>query len=166
MKVVFLDIDGVLNSHRTVYAFGDFPHGTKPDAVALFDQVAVAMVRNLCRAAGAVVVLSSSWRKLHRWADVGAALGLPIIDATPSLGTIRGAEIADWLQRHPEVTHYAIVDDDSDMLPEQAGHFVQTNARDGLTMTAFEGLCAILGTSLAACHPRHAIAATKAQAAA
>jgi hypothetical protein len=32
---------------------------------------------------------------------------------------IRGEEIKAWLHQHPEVTRYAIVDDDSDMLPEQ-----------------------------------------------
>lgn len=165
MKVLFLDIDGVLNSHRTVYAFGGFAHGLSPEAVAMFDHVALALVRNLCRTSGAGVVLSSSWRKLHPWAQIGTALGLPIIDATPSLGTIRGAEIDAWLQLHPEVTHYAIVDDDSDMLPKQSAHFVQTNARDGLTMTNFEELCAILEADPWVFRPRDA-SATEAKAAA
>lgn len=156
MKVLFLDIDGVLNSGRTVFAFGDYPHGLSPESIAKFDPVALTLVRNLCRAAGASVVLSSSWRKLHPYSDVAAALDLPIIDSTPCLSTQRGPEIAQWLELHPEVTHWAIVDDDSDMLPEQLPHFVQTNARDGLTLGNLERLCEILGTSIFACHPRYA----------
>src|SRR3546814_15668556 len=37
----------------------------------------------------------------------------------------RGGEIAEGLRRHPEVSVYAIVDDDSDMLPEQRHAYVQ-----------------------------------------
>src|SRR3546814_6841131 len=44
----------------------------------------------------------------------------------------RGGEIAEWLSRHPEVSVYAIVDDDSDMLPEQRHAFVQTRFEDGI----------------------------------
>lgn len=48
------------------------------------------------------------------------------------LDKVRGDEIAEWLSRHPEVTKYAIIDDDSDMLPEQMPHFVHTQAVDGI----------------------------------
>ena len=42
-----------------------------------------------------------------------------------------GGRTGEWLSRHPEVERYAIVDDDSDMLPEQMPFFVRTSAETG-----------------------------------
>jgi hypothetical protein len=142
MKVLFLDIDGVLASMRTAVAFGGWPHRLHH---AMFDPVAIGLVRAVCRGSGAKVVLSSAWRILHKHDDVGRAFELPIIDSTPQLIGARGTEIADWLAKHPEVTAYAIVDDDSDMLPEQMPRFVKTSAFDGLNWSAYLRLCELLG---------------------
>lgn len=46
----------------------------------------------------------------------------------------RGAEIQAWLDAHPEVTKYVIIDDQSDMLPSQMNNFVKVNQWYGLTM--------------------------------
>lgn len=153
-KVLFLDLDGVLNSHRSCVAFGDFPHGLDPVAVAKFDPVGLALVRHFCKATGVSVVLSSSWRILHPWAEVGAALQLPIIDATPRLAGPRGNEIAAWLAAHPEVEQWAILDDDSDMLESQLPRFVRTPHSDGLTWAAFEQLCSLFAITPLECNPR------------
>jgi hypothetical protein len=46
----------------------------------------------------------------------------------------RGKEIKAWLEAHPDVTRYAIVDDDNDMLPEQQEHYFKTSYyEDGIT---------------------------------
>ena len=45
---------------------------------------------------------------------------------------VRGHEIQEWLDKHPEVTRYAILDDDSDMLPEQMPNFFKTTFQNGL----------------------------------
>ena len=42
--------------------------------------------------------------------------------------------IEKYLDKHKEITEYVILDDDSDMLPEQKGHFVKVDAKKGLTM--------------------------------
>ena len=122
MKILFLDIDGVLNSTRTCVAFGGYPMELKH--IAAFDQVAIRLIQRLCDSAGVQVVLSSAWRLHCDFKDVGAALGLPIIDRTPSLSGNRGSEIARWLSEHPEVEQYAIIDDDGDMLDGQLSRFV------------------------------------------
>lgn len=153
-RILFLDLDGVLNSRRTCMAFGDFPHGLDPLAVAKFDPVGLALVRHFCRATGARVVLSSSWRILHPWREVGEALQLPIIDATPRLAGPRGQEIAAWLAAHPEVEQWAILDDDGDMLPEQLPRFVHTRHDEGLVWADFVALCALFGINPHECHPR------------
>lgn len=150
MKILFLDIDGVLNSVRSCHAFKGYPHSfdefydyTKPKQ---FDHVAIALIQNLCEVTGAKIVLSSSWRKLFTVKEVADALRLPIIDATPdSHDGFRGREIERWLDLNPEVSHYAIVDDDSDMTIEQKnGHFVQTDGFEGLSYANYLALKDIL----------------------
>lgn len=44
----------------------------------------------------------------------------------------RGSEIKEWLDEHPEVTNYVIIDDDNDMLEEQEPYLVQTSWYDGI----------------------------------
>lgn len=148
MKVVFLDVDGVLNSRRTSIAFGGIPHNITPRDVAMLDPVGLGLIRNIVRAADAKVVLSSTWRLTHEWQDVGKAFDLPIIGATPR-GTLngyeRGHEIKAWLDDHAEVTHYAIIDDDSDMLEQQKPYFVHTSGFDGFTWKNAEKLAQVLG---------------------
>jgi hypothetical protein len=142
-RVLFLDLDGVLNSVRSTVGLGGCPHGLERAQVDLFDPVALGLVRGLCRAGGVSVVLSSSWRILHHHANVAAALDLPIIDQTPSICGPRGREIATWLERHPEVTDWAILDDDADMLPEQLARFARVDGFEGLSWAAFVGLCRV-----------------------
>jgi hypothetical protein len=45
----------------------------------------------------------------------------------------RGHEIQAWLRECTEKPRYAIIDDDSDILPIQRPNFFQTNGADGLT---------------------------------
>jgi hypothetical protein len=147
VKVLFLDIDGVLNSHRTAVAFGAFPYCAVKHRDR-FDEVAIRLISGLCKRADVSVVLSSSWRADRNWSRIGPALGLPIVDRTPSLAGPRGEEIAAWLAEHPEVENYAIVDDDNDMLPEQVDRFVRTNHFDGLTWANASRLCELFGVDI------------------
>lgn len=144
-RILFLDIDGVLNSVKTSVAFGRWPHDITPKELSLFDTAAIALLQRLCDSAGIQIVLSSAWRLSHDFKAVGEAFGLPIIDRTPALPGPRGEEIAAWLAAHPEVTDYAIVDDDPDMLPGQLHRFVHTDGYEGLTWGAFKRLCGLFG---------------------
>ena len=149
MKIIFLDIDGVLTSHRTAIAFGWYPTGLS-DLKSKIDPVALALLQGICRGSDASVVISSTWRKFLRREELQVALGLPIIDVTPVLdGMRRGNEIDAWLTRHPEVTHYCIVDDDTDMLPEQKrDHFVHINEREGITFGDADMIACMLGLDI------------------
>ncbi|WP_257835250.1 HAD domain-containing protein [Burkholderia glumae] len=143
-KILFLDIDGVLNSYRTVYATGGFPHGFDDSEKTRFDWVAVGMIRKICENEDVSIVLSSSWRIIHSVHVCANGLDLPIFDKTKSLPGNRGTEIQEWLDRHPDVEQWAIVDDDSDMLESQRDHFVQTNHEDGLSYADYKALQRIL----------------------
>lgn len=154
MKVLFLDIDGVLNSTKTCVAFGGYPH--ELNQLAAFDVAAIRLIQRLCDSAGVQVVLSSAWRKSYPAAEVGKALGLPIIDSTPShTDGHRGGEIKAWLDAHPEAKGYAIIDDDSDMLGEQLPFFVKTDADEGMSWADFRKLCSLFGESAYAGAPRN-----------
>lgn len=152
MKVIFLDIDGVLNSTRSAAALGGMPWpGLKKERDwHLFDPVAVGLLRRACEKTGAVCVLSSSWRAHLDDAglqDLAQRLGVQIIDRTRETrgAEIRGVQIAEWLQAHPEVDTYVILDDDSDMLDEQKERFVKTNFREGFLFEHYMRLTHLLG---------------------
>lgn len=144
MKVIFLDIDGVLNSSRTVAAFGRFPYDLAP-GLPYFDLVALGMVRRLCDETGARVVISSTWRIGRNVTDF-VPLQLPVVGLTPIKRASRGHEIAAWLsdQCPGSVEAYVILDDDSDMLPGQVPYFVHTSIEDGLLYSHYEQALRIL----------------------
>ena len=147
MKVLFLDIDGVLNTHKTRLLHGNVfinSVGVKDK----LDPYGSLFIKRLTQH-GIQIVLSSAWRGGKRFAEEKErAFSFPIIDRTPSHpfpGSIRGDEIKVWLDKHPEVTHYYIVDDDPDMLQEQLPNFVQTKHQEGITFEAMGKICKILG---------------------
>lgn len=145
VKVIFLDIDGVLNSSRSCYAFGGFPHDFGTAAMARFDHVAIALIRKACELTDASIVLSSTWRLLHSVHECANGLDLPIFDKTPGGGGFRGAQIQEWLDAHPEVEKWVIVDDDSDMLDSQKPQFVQTDFQNGLSYDNYQQIVHLLG---------------------
>lgn len=112
MKVLFLDIDGVLNSLRTAVALQQ--GGRRPKNL---DPVAVRLVDWVCREAGAKVVIISAWRlnhsvdQLNRLFRRHGANDIEVVGLTGYSGHGRGAEISDWLAANPQVKRYVVVDD-------------------------------------------------------
>lgn len=113
MKILFLDVDGVLNYAGCPY----FMKGTKMLGV---DPKLVAIVRRIVRDTGCKVVLSSSWR-LYKPDREYIKKKIDFIDITPDKRglTDRGCEVIAWMDEHPEVTVHAILDDNSDFHKEQ-----------------------------------------------
>lgn len=119
MKVLFLDIDGVCNSRAYGNKVGTLWEVVDPDTAA--------MVRRIIATTGCKVVLSSTWRLYENTREIVRHEVCDFIDVTPNMQTLgqhygvtdRGHEIKAWLDRHPEVERYAILDDNSDMLPGQ-----------------------------------------------
>lgn len=106
MKVIFLDIDGVLSGL-------DFQLTAKQEP-PLIDVSRLAILKEIIHQSGAHIVLSSSWKKA--WVkDSGFDLvfqkaGIHIYDTTPVLG-LKRIEIAAWLSDHPDVDAFVILDD-------------------------------------------------------
>ncbi len=128
MRVLFLDVDGVLN--RTGYrpaASTGLRSWIEPDLARRLSQVLATT--------GAVLVMSSDWRRgreLERLRTELSAAGVvgTLHDKTPELGTFRWQEIAAWLEANP-VDAYVIVDDMYDM-GDLAARFVRTSPLGGL----------------------------------
>lgn len=155
MKVIFLDIDGVLN-HQKHYEWlieTDEPtpmQRTYP--YTEFNPESCRLLNEIIWETGAKIVVSSSWR-LDGEARLNALFkffGLPkIYDITPCLNTTRGIEIGAWLAAHPEITNYVILDDDEDMNAEQMPFFIKTNPyEDGLNEDVKERAIQILKKEL------------------
>ena len=111
MKVLFLDIDGVCNSRRFAEAGNSLWNNT--------DSVASALVKRIIAETGCKVVLSSTWRMYPESRQAVRDQVCDYIDCTIDLQrgakrnvVDRGHEVKEWVDRHPEVTQYAIIDDD------------------------------------------------------
>jgi hypothetical protein len=152
-RIVFLDIDGVLNSREVferictqmpeIRRKGRFEYD-----VAQLDEVMVGRLNRILERTGAEVVLSSTWRKLHLVHEVQAMLECKgftgrILSQTPVMNTLRGHEIERWLQKNAPSASYVILDDDSDM-EGCLDRLVQTSCRTGLQDEHVERAVALL----------------------
>lgn len=139
MKIIFLDFDGVLNSWAWQEANKDLLKSEGLLYRQHLDRDAVARLNRIVAATGAVVVISSTWRRLYKLVELREILanhgfsGI-VLDVTPHMGRRRGEDIAEWLASAPQaraVSGFVILDDDSDM--EHLTHkLVQTSYETGL----------------------------------
>lgn len=173
-KIIFLDIDGVLNS-TTGHIARDYIQSLpkfiwdevqklpqeerffKLD-VSQIDPWSLGVLRKLVELTEAELVISSVWRGHAKdttyfkklFAEYGWS-NPPVIGATPrSDHSVRGIEIDQWLQKNnfdPTIDCYVIIDDDGDMLPDQLKYnFVQCDGHVGLTYEHFKQAKEILST--------------------
>src|SRR4051812_45577640 len=137
MKILFLDVEGVLNSVGDEHGNGATTERVDGTTLVGIDSKLLAIYKAMLARVDAAVVLSSSWRlipTLHahlKERDVNFADVTPSMD--PALKFCRGHETQLWLDEHPEVTRYAILDDDDDMLEHQTPNFFQASCGTGLT---------------------------------
>jgi len=132
MKVIFLDVDGVLNSaegyHRDKLGY---VHYLQRECMDRLSRIAEALP-------DVKFVLSSSWRFSTPYPDfrrllVANKVYVNLVSQTPlvTLSGSRGVEIGRWLKENPGVKDFVILDDSSDM-----GQFkkklVQTSWEKGL----------------------------------
>lgn len=146
MKVIFLDIDGVLSLSSDINKktqVGDF---TVP---YLWNVVACKILNDILDATGAEIVLSSDWRihytlpKMRKIFDANGLYSRSLIGYTiitkeyqyaPSretMGIARSHEINKWVNLHGVDNYVAI--DDLPLLGLMDGKFIRTLPEDGLT---------------------------------
>lgn len=174
-RLLFLDIDGVLNSSKTAVVFATYPYSGKAgleDGHA-FDKVNVKLVDKLISFTDTHIVLSSSWRigltavQTQRLLEDIGIDGRRVIGRTrdSKMNDCRGQQIFEFLEllrtdSRQLCSHnlllselagqslvpksFAILDDDSDMLPMQEPNFVCVDPRDGLTVSNVEAVGSII----------------------
>lgn len=133
-RIIFLDIDGVLN------------HWSSPPAPRYFpcEPTNVACLNTLIASTGAGIVVSSDWRNIMSWERLCTILvrrGVcgEFVGKTPSLDRegpfgrrpVRGHEVDLWLKEERFEGEFVILDDRGDLEPH--GHrLVRTNPEVGL----------------------------------
>lgn len=133
MKIVFLDVDGVLNCHST---YDSIVMGNNCYRISreLLNNYLSLQATTKCK-----TVLSSTWRMSADAVKFLKGVGIDIIDCTVVRADAnRSKEIAFWMETNAEkygVTDYAIIDDDSGYTDEQKKHFYHTTPESGFTST-------------------------------
>ena len=138
MKVLFLDIDGVVNKQENYDRsknMGPYP----------IDSYCAFLVGRIQLQTGCEVVLSSSWRIHPEGVQNVSKRVVRLLDRTPFLSGIRGDEVQAWLDKYPEFDKYAILDDEMDFYVYQAPNFFKTTFQDGLTDEITEAVINHLG---------------------
>ena len=132
MKILFLDVDGVLNSndsfkenHAAWKATGTEIRGPMFSwPLGHLDESAIHHLNRIVEETQCKIVVSSSWRKLCTIEELAAALVMRgfqfrnhIISETPSSNHgVRGREIQTWMDSNTlPIESFVILDDDSDM---------------------------------------------------
>lgn len=154
-KVIFLDIDGVLNTQQHQQDLRARGLATSDKWGALFDPQAVSQLKHIIEQTGADIVLISSWKFFgletmkQMWSD--RKLPSRLLDITEASSSdemllsidlergdcfnpCKGVEIEAWLRQHPKFNAtYVIIDDEAVVLPSQRAYFVQTKPEVGLS---------------------------------
>ncbi|MBE6772948.1 MAG: hypothetical protein E7544_01865 [Ruminococcaceae bacterium] len=137
MNVIFLDIDGVLNTEKT--RLENEEYFDKP-----ISEVHMSRLEKLVKSTGSVIVLTSTWRVYWNHGlsqvspigdyinDIFAKHRVAIYGKTLEFsGNDRKAEIDDWFERYKsKVENYVIIDDVDYGFDKS--HFVQTSDAKGL----------------------------------
>lgn len=145
MRVIFLDVDGVLNSWVRGRA-GCISKGK------------LRLLKELVDLSGAEIVVSSSWR-LNSWGRrrleryLGYR-GMRVLDYTPDLGDeyTRGNEIMMWLDTMQDnVEQYVILDDTcgddhdgNEIFEEHTYNLIEVDGDEGLTPEDIQGALTII----------------------
>jgi len=133
MKIIFLDVDGVLNNDNHIYKYGS----------NYIDNNLLNLLVALVKSTNAELVLSSTWRLFHEYKKIIdeklSKFNIKILDSTPLIkhnrpGWIsRSEEIKTWLNEHPQVSKFVILDDEIEAGEGFEENFHKTESSIGLT---------------------------------
>lgn len=148
MRIIFLDIDGVLNS--TMWMSSCARNDIDDVQTLMVDPVCVSLICQLCEDLDAKIVITSSWRtgslqstmqELQHYKALTPLLRhvigeTPYRDRTAQSDNVhRGIEIKYWIESFEEdIDEYVIIDDDTDFLNGQLPYLVNVNPTYGFTI--------------------------------
>lgn len=150
MKIIFLDVDGVLNNSEWAKRMID--EGVRVYAEDMLEDRAILLLKQIIDATGADVVVSSTWRDdpkaMEHLLVQLAAYDIWPIGSTPRTNLRRGDDISQWLERYDGyIESYVILDDDSDMTVHM-DHLVKTSFEHGLRHEHVERAIEILAADM------------------
>ena len=145
-KVIFLDVDGVLNSDKT--------KARTPNGYIGISSEKVDLLKEIVKSSNASIILSSSWRLMdpidldykYLIHQLGYK-GLHIQSRTELLKNHRGREIKKFLDEHKDIEAFVILDDEFIQEFEECNlskHLVHTDFTNGLTKGGVEKAIKIL----------------------
>ncbi len=164
MKVIFLDVDGVLNYQNS--------NARIIDGTYFVDDEKLLLLKEMVDQTGAQLVLSSSWRRgwtasvgedTYKRADIDDSksyfmlcaklhdIGLNLLSEIPRLSYgNREDAINYWLREWPgeKVEAYVILDDDADKFSPDNRHLIQTSIEVGLMPEHIEAALQILDIAM------------------
>lgn len=157
---LFLDIDGVLNSMRLLFAVNANSDVKFENYMHELDPIAINLLRSSQQLCNFKIVISSAWRysfTIEQFHELFSKFEWDtkdiIIDVTrreynksDNNGNvdIRGNQIKDWIDNNVNGAYnYVILDDSSDMLDEQMKHLVHTENNDGFLFTHYKQIAEI-----------------------
>jgi len=139
MNIIFLDVDGVLNSINKLIETYNKTHKPHSGYSYPFDENCLENLQLLVRETNSKLVITSTWRKDTQGREVllntlkEYELDNQVIGYTPVLDNeSRGMEIREYLRELKERPDFVILDDDSDM-EELTPFLIKTNRQVGLT---------------------------------
>lgn len=151
MKVIFLDVDGVINSDFWLES-----HQKEISDGTLIDKEKIELLAKIVHNTGSELVMHSGWRfwfdsemqpirkEAQNLIDLLLDSGLSIYSMTPDLTTedirktkmfskVKAAEIFLWLKQNPNIDNWIVLDDIDLHNNELAIRQIRTNAKIGLT---------------------------------
>ncbi|GKX66404.1 HAD domain-containing protein [Inconstantimicrobium mannanitabidum] len=151
MKVIFLDIDGVINSNFWLES-----HQQEISDGTLIDKEKIELVAKIVNKTEATLVMHSGWRfwfdntmkpirkEAQNLINLLLDSGLSIYAMTPDLTTeeirktkmfskVKASEIFLWLEQNPNVDKWIVLDDIDLHNDDLAIRQVRTNAEVGIT---------------------------------
>ncbi len=112
LKVIFLDVDGVLNSNNYIkYTLKNNIKGILSE----IDPKTIEMLKYVIDVTGAQIVVSSSWRNIRKFEYLKKLFlkyGITLDEKTPVVDNERGLEIKQYLKKHANIEQYLILDDE------------------------------------------------------
>ena len=159
MKVIFLDVEGVLNTNETrerVYK----KYGYNPLMDLEIDEFRLTYLKEIIDKTEAKVVLCSSLRRFFvkeedevlpitlkgkKLYDKLLKYGIQLYDITPVTDDIKEEQIKSWLSTNEDVNSFIIIDDDPLQFDEYQDRLIQTSEKRQNYLLSFMkfsiGLC-------------------------
>jgi hypothetical protein len=145
VRVLFLDVDGVLN--RTGFHPG-VSHGLR----SWIEPELARRLSEVIRAIGAEVVMSSDWRRGRELSQLRdelreAGIECSLIGVTPTLGGARWREIEAWMAEHAVAPEAVVIVDDGYEMGELGARFVRCSPLNGLDAAAADAIVGLFDST-------------------